>query len=218
MRIKKSPKRCGEKVNYIIIMNGFTATGKSTIAKKLLQCLENVDVYHSAIVREELGLTPTKLGYDFNLKDPIFVKKVSPLVYGEMSRRAKESLRRGRNVILDASHSFFWQRNQVYNMAQFLGVNIYILRCVCENEDEIRRRLGIRKENRKRPLNEAPAWKTYISTVQYFEPVEEDKLPDGSKPKIIEYDTWEETIKTFNIDKDDEIANKIIRCLKMQHT
>jgi predicted kinase len=203
-------------VNYIIVMNGFTATGKSTIAEKLLQYLENVDVYHSAIVREELGLTPTKLAYEFDLRNPIFVKKVSPLVYEEMSRRAKQSLGRGRNVILDASHSFFWQRNQIYNMALFLGVYIYILRCVCEDEEEIRRRLGIRKE-KKRPLNEAPAWKTYISTVQYSEPVEEDRLPDGSKPKIIEYDTCEETIKTFNIDKNDEMANKIIDCLKKQH-
>ena len=198
-------------------MNGFTATGKSTIAQKLLRCLENVEVYHSAIVREKLDLTPTKLAYEFNLKDPIFVKKISPLVYGEMGRRAKESLRKGRNVILDASFSFFWQRSQVYIMAQFLGVDIYILRCVCENEEEVRRRLGIRKENQKGPLNEAPAWKTYMSTVKYSQPVEQDRLPNGRKPKIIEYDTCEETIKTFNIDKDDEIANKIIRCLKMQH-
>lgn len=200
------------KMNCVIIMTGFTATGKSTTAEKLSEYL-GTDIYHSAVVRDEMGLTPAELGYEFDLKNPIFVKKVSPLVYGEMARRAKETLRIGRNAVLDASYSFFWQRSQIYRLAQAFNAEIYILKCVCSNEGEIKKRLYIRKEDSKKPLNEAPSWKTYVSTEKYAEPIEEDVLPNGMKPKIIEYDTYKKTIKTSNIEKSDKIASEVIRCL-----
>lgn len=157
---------------FIVIMRGFTAVGKTSTARKVFRCLENTDIYHSAVVREELGLAPTKLNYRFDLEDPVFVKVISPHVYEEMTRKAKKSLEEHRNVILDAAYNFSWQRNQIYTIAKLFGADIYILWCVCTNEEEIRRRLGIRKEDQKSPFNEAPAWKTYISTVKYSEPVE----------------------------------------------
>lgn len=204
--------------NFVVMMKGFTAVGKTFVAKKIFHCLRNIceiDIYHSAVVRKELGLSPSKLSYRFDLKDPIFVKMVSPRVYGEIARRAKESLKQHRNVILDATYNFFWQRSQIYTTTQSFGADVYILNCTCKDEKIIKKRLRMRSGS---PFDEASAWETYLSTVRYSEPIEKDWLPGGKKPKIIEYDTCEETIKTFNVDKDDEIASKIIRCLKVQHT
>lgn len=206
--------------NFVVMMRGFTAVGKTLVAKKIFDCLRKIfemDIHHSAVVRKELGLAPSKLNYRFDLKDPVFVRVVSPRVYGEIARRAKESLKQHRNVILDATYNFFWQRNQIYTTTESFGADVYILHCTCKDEKMIKKRLRIRS-GKGSPFDEASAWETYLSTVRYSEPIKNDRLPDGRKPKIIEYDTCEETIKTFNIDKDDEIANKIIHCLKMQHT
>jgi predicted kinase len=205
----------GEK-NFVVMMRGFTAVGKTLVAKKLFHCLKNnceIDIFHSAVVRKELGLASSKLNYRFDLRDPVFVRVVSPRVYGEIARRAKEGLKQHRNVILDATYNFFWQRNPIYTIAESFDTDFYILRCTCKDEKIIKKRLRIRGDPSS-PFNEASAWETYLSTVRYSESIEKDRLPDGRKPKIIEYDTCEETIKTFNIDKNDEMANKIIDCLK----
>lgn len=87
--------------NFIIITNGFTFTGKSTAAKKIFKCLKNTDIFHSAFVREELDLNK-KFKFKYDLKDPIFVKKVSKRVYSEMAKKAEKSIKKMRNVILDA--------------------------------------------------------------------------------------------------------------------
>lgn len=193
---------------------GFTASGKTTAAIKLSHLLENTDIYHSALLREELGLSPEKLNFEFDLEDPFFVKVVSPIVYSEMARKAIKSLDEGRSVILDAAYNFPWQRDVVYAVAQHFGVAIYVLKCECTNKEEIARRLGIRQKNVENPFNEAPAWKTYVSTAKHSVSVEEDRLIDGSEPKVVEYDTYNKRIRTFNIEKNDEIAREIVRCLE----
>ncbi len=199
---------------FIIMTRGFTASGKTTVAKKLANLLENTDIYHSALLREELGLSPEKLTFEFDLEDPFFVKVVSPIVYSEMARKAIKSLEMGRRVILDAAYNFPWQRSVVYAVAQHFGVPIYVLKCECTNEEEIARRLDIRQKNAENPFNEAPAWKTYLSTVKHSVNVEDDRLVDGSKPKVVEYDTYNKRIRTLNIEQNDEIAREIIRCLE----
>lgn len=196
------------------MMRGFTASGKTTIAKKLACFLENTDIYHSAILREELGLSPEKINFDFDLEDPVFVQVISPIVYSEMALRAIRSLDRQKNVILDATYNFPWQRNTIYVIANYFRVNVYILQCTCRNQKEVMRRLGIREENEKNPFNEAPAWKTYLSTVKYSVTAENDTFCDGRKPKIIEYDTHTNKIRTVNVNRSDDIANKIIQFLK----
>src|SRR3989344_3754190 len=87
---------------FVVIMQGYTATGKSTIAKKM-SIIPNTVVYHSALIRKDLGLSPKSVeeadkffNYDNNLRLEIDKK-----VYRNLAEKIKENIQQKRNIILD---------------------------------------------------------------------------------------------------------------------
>ena len=201
-------------MGFIIMMHGLTAVSKTDTAKRLAGRLQNTEIHHSATIRRELGLSPERLHYKFDLKDPIFVRKVSKAVYGEMLERAKRSLENGKNVILDATYNFVWQRNQLYGMAQTMKANVYIIHCACSNKEEIMRRLKRRSGHRERPFDEAVSWETYLSTLKFSESPINDRMPDGRRLQIIRYDTWTGKIVMINAEERDETYRRIWHCIE----
>jgi uncharacterized protein len=179
----------------LIMMHGLTATGKSTLAISLSKQNDNTEIIHSAKVRAELHLTPDNLvsqigrKYQFRLDDNCFVKKVSPVVYKEMQKRAEAFLDAGKDVILDGSYSMRWERALVYNFVIKRGIPFIILHCVCINEEVIKARLSKRTLDRDDPLNEAPDWDTYLSLINHSDSIEQDKDSQGNSPKRIIVDT-----------------------------
>lgn len=174
--------------NFIALMFGYTAVGKSTAAKKIAS-IPNTLIYHSAVVRKELDLTPKTISeadkifdYHNNLREGMDRK-----VYGKLAENAETALRSGKNVILDAGYFFNWQRELVYNKVAKFNSEIFIVKVTCSDEDEIKRRL----EERAKKFNidiiaETPSWNTYLATKKITEPLELDSC---KKRNIIEYDT-----------------------------
>lgn len=205
----------------LIIMNGFTATGKSYVAQKIADRIPNTKVFHSAAVRKEMNLQPDKsnksLGaYNFILSDSVFVDVVSPVVYNEMLERAKKEISVGDNAILDGTFSFRKQRTAVYDFALAESVPICILQVVCEDENEIRRRLDKRNLSSNNTFDEADSWHSYQSTVDLAEPVEEDILPNGERPSILKYDTYSGELDASLLSKSlksNGVINQIIKIL-----
>jgi len=192
---------------YIILMRGLTATGKSTTAKKLSK-LNGWDLHSSALLRIDMGLSQGKNNqFKYDLNDPLFVKKISPKVYNAMINRAEFSLKKKNFVILDAAYNFYWQRKAVYDFANKNNISVIILKCRCDDEGEIKKRL---KNREKYPLkyNEATEWKTYLSTKNYSEKIENDYEVKNNLVGVIEYDTHKNNILSFkNITK--EVFNLI---------
>lgn len=204
---------------FIIMMRGFTATGKSVVAQYLAKNLKNTVVLHTAKVREELNLTPDSFdgsNYNFDLRDEVFVNKISPLVYNEMIKRAKKALLDGKNVILDGTYNFIWQRKQVSDLSSETGSKLYIIKCVCSSEEEIKRRLERRRLHSKNSLNEATLWETYISTRDFSDTFPKDEFHD-THFAIIEYDSLDGNLRIIDYnarEKNDKNLQYIYNTLK----
>jgi len=169
-------------------MHGLTASGKSILAKRLSKKL-GADLYHSAIIRRELNINPD---FSFLIEDTKFMKEVSPKVYSEMMRRAKASLKKGKDVILDGSFCMIWERETAYSLAKEMGEEIVILHCFCNDINEIKRRMEERKRN-ETPLSEAKDIRTYYSLKERGDPIEEHR----DKISLVKVDTkwWKASIE-----------------------
>ena len=178
-------------------MSGNTAVGKSTIAKKI-STIPNTDIFHSAFIRKELNLTPkikeeADKFFDFrnNLRYDVDKK-----VYNLLAERAEESLSNGRNVVLDAGFFFNWQRDLIYNKTYNFNPEMFIVKILCEDEYEIKRRLKKREQNfNESPLNETPSWNTYLVSKEITEPIERDLLQSKILLNILEFDTLKKEFK-----------------------
>lgn len=199
-----------------MLMMGFTGTGKSTLAEKLSSALET-DIFHSAVTRKDLGIKVTKEEAADDLFDMMGNKRkdMDKKVYTENTRRAIESLKQDRNVILDAGHFFVWQRDMIYKETSTFNPEIIIIRTVCD-EEEVKKRLAQRlKEFDKSPLAETPSLKAYHSCKEATEyPDDSDLLPSGEKPAIIEYDTHTNDLKVIQGDASSPIVKQITDAIK----
>lgn len=201
---------------FLVLMFGYTAVGKSTIAKKISK-IPNTNIFHSAVVRRNLNLTPkTKEEADkfFDYKNNLR-KEVDKKVYGKLVENSEISLKKGKNVVLDAGYFFNWQRRYVYKKAVQLNAEIFVVKVICKDEEEIKKRIEKRENSfGTSPFNETPSWNTYIATKMITEPLEKDILPENIKLNIIEYDTLTREVKFIQGDKDSKNTQKIMLALK----
>jgi len=198
--------------NFVAIMSGYTAVGKSTSARKISRGM-NCDLFHSAVVRKELDLSPKTLEeqdqlFDFRTKKR---EEMDKKVYAKLAEKARESLSSGRNVVIDAGYFFQWQRKLIYEQAKRFGAEVIIIRVLCNNENEIKKRLdGRAKKFGIDPLAETPSWNAYLASKEITEVVEKDSTEIPLK--IIEYDPINKNI-TLKIGEENQNINKIIQVL-----
>lgn len=201
--------------NFLILMTGYTAVGKSALARKLAKIL-NADIFHSSVVRKQLSLAPKtreEAEKFFNYRNKLR-ENVDRIVYEKMADEAKSSLSKGKNVILDAGHFFRWQRKNVYKKVTPLGAEIFILRVTCSDEEEIKRRLKNRlRKFGESPFSEAITWETYQSSKEVMEPPEDDILPDKETLNIIEHDTSKNKTRFVKRDKNSENTKLVMNAL-----
>lgn len=199
--------------NFVIMMMGYTCSGKSTIAKMLAEKIK-ADIYHSALVRKEMGYKFTKdeARSDFFLMTSKEREPMDKAVYRVLAERVRISLVNGRNVIIDAGHFFAWQRKNIYkNVAEF-NPDLIILLTKCP-EEEIFRRLKKREEEFfDSEFNETPSVRAYHSSKEAMEFPNNDFF-NGMAPIIIKYNTH---TKSINIKKSVKNKNmyRIIKALK----
>ncbi len=203
------------KKNFLVMMFGYTGTGKSTIAKRIYK-IPNTNIFHSAVIRSDLNLSPkTKEEADkfFDYKNNLR-KTTDEKVYKELSEYAKKSLENKKNVILDAGFFFEWQRDLIYTAINNLHPEIFIVKVMCDDEEEIKRRLNFRAEKfSESPLNETPSWNAYLSTKLITESLEND-IKKGKEVNIIEYDTLKDELKLIKGNENSENRKKIIEAIK----
>lgn len=192
--------------NFVALMSGYTGVGKSTTAKKISR-IPDTEIHHSAVVRKELGLSPK----DKNEADKLFDyrnnlrEQMDRKVYGNLAERAFEAIKNGKNVVLDAGYFFKWQRGLVYEKVKEFNPEIFIVRVVCKDEEEIKRRFEKRAaEFNSSPLNETPSWNTYLATKLITEPFDEE-LKENNTVAAIEYDTL--TNEAVNLGGADKAIN-----------
>lgn len=184
-------------LKQIIMMNGYTATGKSTTAKKIEKNISKTLIIHTAVIRKQLGLDQKKNGkdiYKFELDDPEFIR-ISKIVYDKIFKKMIIESKNYETIILDGTYNFLWQRLPIYEFSNKKNVHLVILNCVCENNVEIQSRLEGRKKNDTNPLSEASEYGTYLSTKKLSDNIFEDRFELKYGPHIIVYDTDNSSVR-----------------------
>ena len=200
--------------NFVVLMMGYTGSGKSTVAKKLAENI-SCDLYHSAVIRKELGFKFSKKAAedDFFLLTSKKRESMDKKVYAKLAEKCKKSLTNEKNVIIDAGHFFKWQRENIYEKVKDLSPELFIIKVECP-KNIILKRLKTRKNQfSKSEFNETPSIKAYESSKIVTEDPEEDILPNKKKPTIIKYNSYTKDINV-NTQILNNNLNKIVNVLK----
>lgn len=112
----------------LLITHGFTGSGKSTIAKSLI---EKMTAYHvrSDVVRKQLLGLPANAKTNSRVNQDAYNVDSTKQTYDQLKIIAQQILEAGYSVIIDASFLKQQQRNDFSQLAQKLNIPFLILSC-----------------------------------------------------------------------------------------
>lgn len=137
----------------LILLTGVAGSGKSTVARGLMDCLQAAYLDNNFIA--DAFFPDTRRGLEY--------RHLRPRIYRALYRITAENLKVGNSVLLDAPHvrqsrRVNWYRSML-SLVRDAGSELVIIRCVA-SEREIRKRLEARGEPRDRWKLEN--WETYL--------------------------------------------------------
>jgi hypothetical protein len=117
----------------LILTSGLMGSGKSYQARKLAGTL-GAEIIRTDIMRKELfDVKPTERRYE-DFGKGIYSEDISRLIYDKIYELAAQKIQKSKPVIIDASFKRRAERQKAMEMAEKLGVRVYILECVCPDE------------------------------------------------------------------------------------
>ena len=172
-----------EGVPKLFVVFGLSGTGKSTLARALSEKTLS-EWIPSDIVRKTLaGIAPTEHQFE-PFEKGIYGKEYTDKTYKKMIEIAKEALKKGRDVVLDATFRERAYRDIVQRELGF--ANIYWIWCTAP-DSVVKERFMKRKESQD--ISDA-RWEIYLAQKEKFEPPTE--IPEQ---KLINIETVEEVDK-----------------------
>lgn len=149
---------------------GLTGTGKTTISEELAKRLNSL-IFHSDYVRKELlSISPYKKEL-VSYNEGIYASQATEKTYTEMIKRAKNALKQGQNVILDATYREKKKRKTVQNELAKLGIEPIFVETICK-EKEIKERL--KKREKEKTVSDG-RWEIYVKQKEEFEHLSENE-------------------------------------------
>lgn len=140
----------------LIIICGLPGVGKTTVAKKLAAKTKAI-LLRTDVIRKE----SKKVDYS---------EKVMRGVYEKMFFQAKNLLKEGKDVILDATFYARKRRGVAKKIAKEVGAGFKIVEVICPKN-------LVKKRMKKRKRDESEAeFKHYLIFTKLFEPVKEKHL------------------------------------------
>jgi len=152
----------GPAVPTLMIMVGFSGSGKSALAQELCRRLPAVLLSSDDMRRELAGADGFRaLGSDH------YTAAARAAVYRELRRRGDGWLRQGLNVLLDATFLAVGERDAAAKLAQDAGAGFWVVEIACP-DPEIRRRL--RQRAAAGSVSDADV-RVYEEQLKSFDPV-----------------------------------------------
>jgi aminoglycoside phosphotransferase family enzyme/predicted kinase len=136
----------------LIIVNGLSGSGKTTVTQLLLERLGAIRV-RSDIERKRLQHIASNAKSDSGVHTGIYAESVTRDTYGELQRLANLILEAGYLTVVDAAFLKRWQRNSLRQLAEDRNIPFVIVSCLAKDE-ELRRRI-IQRERTGRDSSEA---------------------------------------------------------------
>lgn len=136
-------------------------------------------------VKRTAGFTTDVSDYD----------RVRDHAYAEMARRADLSLANGLPlVIIDDVHGERAKRQRLYEISATRGATPILIVCMCPDFAEVQRRFHAREGREAEPEREASDLSVFHDIQRRWESPLEDDLPDGTRPRILIYDTQNKSV------------------------
>jgi len=152
-----------EGIPKLFVVFGLSGTGKSTLARALSEKTLS-EWIPSDIVRKTLaGIAPTEHQFE-PFEKGIYCKEYTDKTYKKMIEIAKEALKKGRDVVLDATFRERAYRDIVQRELGF--ANIYWIWCTAP-DSVVKERFMKRKESQD--ISDA-RWEIYLAQKEKFEP------------------------------------------------
>jgi predicted kinase len=162
---------------FVVMICGFSGTGKSTLARALSQSL-GLPVYNSDLIRK--SLTHAKTSRVAELYKGIYAPPVTEKTYANMAALAKKEIRAGRGVLLDATFNSKPSRNKIARVAELYGIPLLIIRCQAP-ERVIRQRVALREL--EGGVSDA-RWDTYLA-----QKAAHDRMDEFEPGQVLELST-----------------------------
>jgi hypothetical protein len=168
-----------------ILFAGLMGTGKSVLSKRIAPFL-NAEIIRTDVLRKEmLNLDLAERHFE-DFGQGIYSEQISENTYDLALKKAQQIIVNGKSVIIDASYKRRKERQKAQEMAQRLGVDFFIIECVCP-ESEIRKRLERRLNKKTEPSD--GRWQLYELQKGDFEKINERGLNETQERKHIVIDT-----------------------------
>jgi uncharacterized protein len=152
----------------LLITTGLVGSGKTSVAEALAKRLA-LTVISSDIVRKQLaGIPPTEHRLE-GMESGIYSPEFSRRTYDIMLQEAKNILREGDSVILDASFIKAAEREKALGLAREMDSGFMVLECVLDEENTKER---LEKRFREGSVSDG-RWAIYGPQKSKFEPVVE---------------------------------------------
>ena len=181
---------------WLIVVFGLSGAGKSTLAKSLAEKLL-ANYYNSDIVRKKLLSIPPEEHHYEPFGRGIYSEEMTLKTYQALADYAMQDLRRGRDVVLDATFRAKEYRQSVLNLARRRQCKVLFVQCVAPDE-VIRKRFEERARKTGEPSD--GRWEIYVKQKELFDPPEE--LPP------------EELLLLETTRPVEELVDKVIKTLK----
>ena len=143
----------------LVMICGLPGTGKSTLAKAVAEKIDAVYLNSDSI---RLGM----------LEEREYTEEEKKQVYEAMFEKSGEELKKGKNVVLDATFYKKELREDAKETADEAGTKIFIIECVT-HEDLLKERILKRK---KEETESEADFEVYKKVKMQFEPIEGEHL------------------------------------------
>lgn len=137
----------------LIIMHGLAGSGKSTIAKNIAVECGAIQI-SSDIIRKQLFNLPLYENSNSSPYGGIYTPQSTEKTYNKLLNLAKNVIKAGFTVLIDATFLLHHQRLMFYNLAKLVDVPFYILHCQANDLEVVQR---IKKRRVENPISEANA-------------------------------------------------------------
>jgi len=122
-------ERCSGLPNrFILTMHGFSGTGKSTVAQRLVDALGAIRI-RSDVERKRLYFFDPHKHPDDAFSEKLYSAEATKLTYQKLCELTARVLDAGLSVIIDATNLQRWQRADIQSVADEAGVPMVIADC-----------------------------------------------------------------------------------------
>jgi len=164
----------------LFVVCGLTGTGKSTVAMKIAVDYHAKQINTDVIRKELAGIDKFERHHD-KLNTGLYGPKNIDYTYEKVAEKASDMLKKGENVVMDATFQKKKYREMAHHIAAKNHTNLVIVQCTCP-DDFVKKRLEQRLK--KKSVSDG-RWEIYIEQKKTFEPFEPDE-------KYFEMDTSNE--------------------------